>query len=78
MQVIALVIYNVNVSQWTLSIVGEKTLVVSVIQEINGKKPKLPNSIALASNGDIYWSDSSTDFLLEDGIFSFLADPSGR
>lgn len=58
--------------------IGEKTLVVPINQEINGKKPKIPNSIALASNGDIYWSDSSTEFFLEDGVFDFLADPSGR
>lgn len=51
---------------------------VPINKEIDGKKPKVPNSIALASNGDIYWSDSSTQFSLEDGMFEVLADPSGR
>lgn len=59
-------------------ILGEKIQLVSPNDEIDGKKPKLFNSIAVASNGDIYWSDSSTEFLLEDGIFDILADPSGR
>ncbi|KRT86569.1 hypothetical protein AMK59_647 [Oryctes borbonicus] len=46
--------------------------------EINGKKPKLPNALAIASNGDIYWSDSSTEFYLEDGVLDMFADGSGR
>lgn len=51
---------------------------VSVDQEIDGKKPKLPNSVTVASNGDLYWTDSSTEFILQDGIFDMLADGSGR
>lgn len=57
---------------------GEKKVLVDPETEINGKKPRLFNSIVLASNGDIYWTDSSTDFGLEDGIFTVLSDPSGR
>lgn len=46
--------------------------------EIEDKKPKLPNSLAISKNGDIYWTDSSSDFKLEDGVYSLLADGTGR
>lgn len=46
--------------------------------EIEGKKPVLPNSVAISETGDFYWTDSSTDFTLEDGVYSLLADGSGR
>lgn len=39
---------------------------------------KIFNSIAVAKSGDIFWTDSSSDFDLEDGIFALLANPSGR
>ncbi|XP_074035898.1 adipocyte plasma membrane-associated protein Hemomucin [Leptinotarsa decemlineata] len=56
---------------------GHKEVIISPDQDIGGRRVKLFNSIALAENGDIYWTDSS-EFSLEDGIFSLLADPSGR
>ncbi|KAJ8926073.1 hypothetical protein NQ315_009929 [Exocentrus adspersus] len=65
-------VFQVNVKT------GEKTQVISVDEKIQGRKPKLPNSVAVAGNGDIYWSDSSSEFYLEDGLFDFMADPSGR
>lgn len=42
------------------------------------RKAAIFNSIAVAKNGDIYWTDSSSDFKLYDGIYSMLANPSGR
>lgn len=39
---------------------------------------KVFNSIAAASNGDFYWSSTSSDYTFEDGIYAFLANPSGR
>ncbi|XP_066249443.1 adipocyte plasma membrane-associated protein Hemomucin [Euwallacea similis] len=57
---------------------GKKEQLVSPKTEIEGKFPKLFNSLTLTSNGDIYWTDSTSEFTLEDGIFSILADPSGR
>nr|CAH7738619.1 unnamed protein product [Callosobruchus chinensis] len=57
---------------------GDKELLVSPDQEIDGKKTKVFNSVALANNGDIFWSASSTEFTLEDGVLDLLADPSGR
>ncbi|CAH0550988.1 unnamed protein product [Brassicogethes aeneus] len=65
-------VFKVNVKT------GEKTNLVSMDAEINGKKPKLPNSLVVAQNGDLYWTDSSTEFILQDGIIDMLADGSGR
>ncbi|XP_049877787.1 adipocyte plasma membrane-associated protein Hemomucin-like [Pectinophora gossypiella] len=56
----------------------KKQLLVSPRVEIAGRAPKLFNSLALAKNGDIYWTDSTSDFHLHDGAKSMLADPSGR
>lgn len=47
-------------------------------KEIDGKKPGIPNSVAVSKNGDIYWTDSSTEFKLEDGVYTMLGDGSGR
>lgn len=64
---------------WKVNIAtGQKQLLVSPSVEIEGRKPKVFNSIALASNGDVYWTDSSSDIYLEDGIFGMLLDGSGR
>lgn len=60
---------------------GRKTQLVSPKEELDGKirRPaKIFNSIAVSKSGDIFWSDSSSDFQLEDGIFTVLANPSGR
>lgn len=57
---------------------GKKKQLVSPKTAINGVSAKIFNSIALASNGDFYWTDSSTNFTLEDGVFVMLADPTGR
>uniref|UniRef100_A0A1L8DPV6 Putative secreted mucin n=1 Tax=Nyssomyia neivai TaxID=330878 RepID=A0A1L8DPV6_9DIPT len=67
---------------WQVNVVnGKKKLLVSMNQEVQGKtprKPRLANSVAVHSSGDIYWTDSSSDFGLEDGVFTTLANPSGR
>ncbi|KAI5631152.1 strictosidine synthase domain-containing protein [Phthorimaea operculella] len=55
-----------------------KQLLVSPQVEIEGRKPMLFNSVALAKNGDFYWTDSTSEFPLNKGIKSALADPSGR
>lgn len=60
---------------------GRKTQLVSPSEELDGKvrRPaKVFNSVAVAKNGDVFWSDSSSDFPLYDGVFGFLANPSGR
>lgn len=57
---------------------GKKERLVAVDEQIDGVNVTLPNSVAVASNGDVFWSDSSTEFDLQDGIFDLLADGSGR
>lgn len=55
--------------------------VVSVDSILDGVKPrkgKMFNSVAVAKNGDIYWTDSSSDFTIENGVYITLANPSGR
>uniref|UniRef100_A0A182PNJ1 Strictosidine synthase conserved region domain-containing protein n=1 Tax=Anopheles epiroticus TaxID=199890 RepID=A0A182PNJ1_9DIPT len=42
------------------------------------RKAKFFNSVAVARNGDIFWTDSSSDFTLQDGVFAIFANPSGR
>jgi len=34
------------------------------------------NGLAVAKNGDIYFSDSSSDFGMEDGVYTFFTNPS--
>lgn len=36
------------------------------------------NSVAVSKSGDIFWTDSSSDFKLEDGVYALFANPSGR
>lgn len=52
--------------------------IVSSSEPIDGKVPKIVNSLDIAKNGDIYWTDSSTEFPLYDGVYTLLANPSGR
>lgn len=52
--------------------------IVDITKPIAGKLPMLPNSIDVASNGDLYWTVSDSQFKLNDLVFSFLANPSGR
>ncbi|XP_072390728.1 adipocyte plasma membrane-associated protein Hemomucin-like [Diabrotica undecimpunctata] len=57
---------------------GKKKVLVSPDQIIDGKKSKWFNGIAVSKNGDIFWTDSSSTFHLENGLFELLSDPSGR
>lgn len=65
-------IFKVNVAT------GEYKNIVNISKPIDGKIPKLPNSIDIAENGDLYWTDSNYDFYLYDILYTFLANPSGR
>ncbi|KAI5631149.1 strictosidine synthase domain-containing protein [Phthorimaea operculella] len=56
---------------------GKKQQLVSPLKEIEGRAPSFFNSLALAKNGDFYWTDS-TEFSLSSGFKPLLADPSGR
>ncbi|XP_036323266.1 adipocyte plasma membrane-associated protein [Rhagoletis pomonella] len=61
---------------------NEKKLLVSPQQEQPGKginrKPKIFNTVAVDQKGDIYWTDSSSDFLLLDLVYTSFVNPSGR
>lgn len=57
---------------------GGKKVLIPPNEDIEGKTPKWFNGLAVAKNGDIYWTDSSTNFHLDNGLFEFLSDPSGR
>lgn len=65
-------IFKVNVAT------GEYKNIVNSSKSIEGKVPQVPNSIDVADNGDLYWTDSSTDFKLYDLMMALLANPSGR
>ncbi|KYN29227.1 PREDICTED: adipocyte plasma membrane-associated protein-like [Trachymyrmex cornetzi] len=65
-------IFQVNVAT------GEYKNIVNITKPIDGKVPRIPNSIDIAKNGDIYWTDSNTDFALYDLLMTFLTNPSGR
>ncbi|XP_011181078.2 adipocyte plasma membrane-associated protein Hemomucin [Zeugodacus cucurbitae] len=61
---------------------NQKKLLISPQQELPGKdiqrKAKLFNTVAVDQKGDIYWTDSSSDFLLLDLVYDSFANPSGR
>ncbi|CAH0400532.1 unnamed protein product [Chilo suppressalis] len=56
----------------------KKQLLVSPNVEIKGRTPRLFNFVALDSLGNLYWTDSTSDFQLKDGAMSMFSDPSGR
>ncbi|KAG8280869.1 hypothetical protein J6590_071361 [Homalodisca vitripennis] len=57
---------------------GKSVKLVSMNDTIEGKKPRLPNGIAVGSDGSVYWTDSSTSHSLHDGLFITLASGNGR
>ncbi|XP_046750858.1 adipocyte plasma membrane-associated protein-like [Diprion similis] len=59
-------------------VTGNYDMVVDISKPIEGTLPILVNSVDIAKNGDIYWTDSSRDFTLQDGVYTCLANPSGR
>ncbi|XP_055607284.1 adipocyte plasma membrane-associated protein Hemomucin-like [Uranotaenia lowii] len=68
---------------WQVQIkTGAKKQLVSRDEVIEGgkvaRKPRIPNSVVVAKNGDIYWSDTASDFCFEHGLQALLLNPSGR
>lgn len=67
---------------WELNVKsGQKKQLVSPTQEFGTNNPrvgKMFNSVAVAKNGDIYFSHSSSEFGMDNGAYSFFANPSGR
>lgn len=65
-------IFKVNVNS------RQYTNIVNSSEPIDGEMSRVFNALDIAKNGDIYWTSSSTDFYLHDGIYIFLANPTGR
>lgn len=60
---------------------GATKLLVSPWSEYgaeNRRKAKFFNSLAVHSSGDVYFTDSSSDFGLDDALYAFLTNPCGR
>lgn len=60
---------------------GQKTQLVSPDEVLPGdvlRPAKTFNSLAVAKNGDIYWSHSSSEYDIQDGANSYFLNPSGR
>ncbi|KAL4105287.1 hypothetical protein QTP88_020540 [Uroleucon formosanum] len=64
---------NLNPDQY-----GKKEQLVSMDEVIDGVRPKLPNSVVIASDGTMYWTDSDTNYKLHDGIYTLFVDGTGR
>lgn len=52
--------------------------IVSTDKPIEGKLAKLANSLAVAQDSSVYWSVSSCDVGLEDGVLAMFGDATGR
>ncbi|XP_047369502.1 adipocyte plasma membrane-associated protein-like isoform X2 [Vespa velutina] len=57
---------------------GNYQKIIDISKPIDNKIPRIPNSLDIAENGDIFWTDSSTDFPLYDAVYTMLINPSGR
>ncbi|KAH8311231.1 hypothetical protein KR044_005060 [Drosophila immigrans] len=78
-----LIVADAYYGLWQVDLTSnKKQLLVSPTQELPGKDINRPakifNSVAVSKQGDIYWTDSSSDFLLQDLVFTSFANPSGR
>lgn len=68
---------------WQIDLVSnKKKLLVSPSQELPGNGVQRPakvfNSVVVDKQGNIYWTDSSSDFSLQDIVYTSFANPSGR
>lgn len=67
---------------WQVQIkTGERKQLVSLDEVLDGVVPRrarIPNSLAVARNGDIYWSDTASDATFENAVQALLVNPSGR
>lgn len=61
---------------------GEKKLLVSKTTVIEGgivsRGMSVPNSVVVAKNGDIFWSDTTSDSSFDNALIGLLMNPSGR
>lgn len=79
-----LIISDAYYGIWEFDLKNEgysKKQLVSPTEKIGGVVPrpaKLFNSVTVAKNGDIYWTDSTSDFDIQDAANAILVNPSGR
>ncbi|XP_034250126.1 adipocyte plasma membrane-associated protein-like isoform X2 [Thrips palmi] len=57
---------------------AEKTLLVGVDEEIEGKKSKFINDLAVAKDGTVYFTVTTTTFPLFDALYALLSPGDGR
>jgi len=51
---------------------------VSMDEIIDGLLPKIPNGVIVATDGTVYWTDADTNFALNNSLYTFYADGTGR
>jgi len=76
-----LIVMDSSVGIFELNIDTNKLKIVVLAGESFGsprREAKFLNSVAVASNGDLYYTDSSADFQMHQTAMAFLANPSGR
>lgn len=58
---------------------GQKQVLVPSSLKIDGKRNTMTNSLAMSKDGkSVYFTSSSTNFVLSDGLYEMLSAPSGR
>lgn len=57
---------------------GSRQVLVPHNVSIDGRVPKIFNSLAVSRSGDVYWTDSSADVDIQNGVFAMFMDGSGR
>lgn len=67
-----------RLSFFLLYFVGQKTLLVDVNEEIEGRKSMFINDVAVAKDGAVYFTVTSTTFSLYEGVHAMLAPGDGR
>lgn len=65
-------------SEFFFIFLAQKTLLVGVDEEIEGKKSTFMNDLAVAKDGTVYFTVSSTAFPLFDGLYALFASGHGR
>ncbi|ALC45573.1 Ssl2 [Drosophila busckii] len=78
-----LIVADAYYGLWQVDLTShKKKLLIAPSQELPGKtiaRPaKIFNSVAVDKQGDIYWTDSSSDFPIQDLVYAAFANPSGR
>lgn len=58
--------------------IGTKKGIVSIDETTNNVRPKLPNSVVIANDGAMYWTDTDTHYGSNDDLYLVFADGLGR